>query len=101
MIIGVIMVFLVFKVLIKSIFERKDFVRSFKIWLFFWIGLVFVVIGMMFYIKVFYGKSLKIGVFFYGIFVGFVVFLIFFFIFRVKFLLFDLFIGVELIFRCV
>ncbi|BAD86250.1 sodium/phosphate symporter [Thermococcus kodakarensis KOD1] len=98
-IIGAIMAFLVFKALTKSIFERKDPVRSSKIWSPFWIGLAFVVIGTMFYIKVLHGKSLKTGVLFYGIPAGLVVFLILFLTLRVKFPSSDPFIGVESIFR--
>lgn len=97
--IGAIIAFLVFKALTKSIFERKDPVRSSKIWSPFWIGLAFVVIGTMFYIKVLHGKSLKTGVLFYGIPAGLVVFLILFLTLRVKFPSSDPFIGVESIFK--
>ncbi|AMQ18611.1 inorganic phosphate transporter [Thermococcus peptonophilus] len=98
-IIGAIMAFFVFKALTKSIFERNDPVKSSKIWSPFWVGLAFVVIGTMFYIKVLHGKDLGRGVIFYGIPAGLVVFLILFFALRAKFPSSDPFIGVESIFR--
>lgn len=98
-IMGAIIAFFVFKTLTKSIFERKDPVRSAKVWSPFWVALAFVVIGAMFYIKVLHGKSLKTGVLYYGIPLGITAFLVLFLTLRVKFPSSDPFIGVESIFR--
>jgi PiT family inorganic phosphate transporter len=98
-IIGAIMAFLVFKALTKSIFERRDPVKSAKIWSPFWIGLAFVVIGTMFYLKVLHGKDLGKGILLYGLPTGILVFLILFFALKVKFPSSDPLIGVESIFR--
>ncbi len=98
-IIGAIMAYLVFKALTRSIFRSSNPVRSARLWSPFWIGLAFVVIGTMFYIKVLHGKDLKTGVLMYGIPVGFVVFLVTYSLIRLRFPSSDPFIGVESIFR--
>lgn len=98
-IVGAIMAYFVFKALTKSIFERRDPVRSARLWSPFWIGLAFVVIGTMFYIKVLHGKSLRTGVMTYGILTGLVVFFVTYFLLRLRFPSSDPFIGVESIFR--
>ena len=94
-----IMAYFLFKVFTKSIFETKDPVKSARIWSPFWIGMAFVTIGTMFYLKVLHGNDIKTGFLFYGIPVGFIVFLITYTIIRVKFPMDDPYIGVEAIFR--
>ncbi len=98
-IVGAIMAYFIFKALTKSIFERKDPVRSARIWSPFWIGLAFVVIGTMFYIKVLHGKDLKTGVFMYGIPLGITVFAVTYLLIKLRFPSSDPFIGVEAIFK--
>ncbi|ASJ01803.1 phosphate permease [Thermococcus profundus] len=98
-IIGAIIAYLVFKTFTKSIFERRDPVRSARIWSPFWIGLAFVVIGTMFYMKVLHGKDLRVGIVHYGIPVGIVIFAITYFLVRLRFPSSDPFIGVEAIFK--
>ncbi len=98
-IVGAIMAYFIFKALTKSIFERKDPVRSARIWSPFWIGLAFVVIGTMFYIKVLHGKDLRTGVFMYGIPLGIIVFAVTYLLIKLRFPSSDPFIGVEAIFK--
>nr|WP_148883075.1 inorganic phosphate transporter [Thermococcus aciditolerans]QEK15121.1 inorganic phosphate transporter [Thermococcus aciditolerans] len=98
-IIGAIMAYFIFKAFTKSIFERKDPVRSARIWSPFWIGLAFVVIGTMFYIKVLHGKDLKTGVLMYGVPLGIIVFAVTYLLIKLRFPSSDPFIGVEAIFR--
>ncbi len=98
-IIGAIMAYLVFKALTKSIFEKEDPVRSARLWSPFWIGLAFVVIGTMFYIKVLHGKELKMGILMYGIPLGIIVFAITYVLIKLRFPSSDPFIGVEAIFK--
>jgi len=98
-IVGAIMAYLVFKALTRSIFTSRNPVRSARLWSPFWIGLAFVVIGTMFYIKVLHGSDLKTGVVFYGIPAGFVVFLVTYGLIRLRFPISDPFIGVESIFK--
>ena len=98
-IVGAIMAYVIFKIFTKSIFEAKDPVRSARIWSPFWIGLAFVVIGTMFYLKVLHGKDLKTGVLVYGIPLGMIVFVITYILVKLRFPSNDPFIGVEAIFR--
>ncbi len=98
-IIGAIMAYFIFKALTKSIFERKNPVRSARLWSPFWIGLAFVVIGTMFYIKVLHGKNLGTGVVLYGIPAGIAVFFITYALIKLRFPISDPLIGVESIFR--
>nr|WP_206205668.1 inorganic phosphate transporter [Thermococcus sp. CX2] len=98
-IIGALMAYLIFKALTKSVFQSKDPARSARIWSPVWIGLAFVVIGTMFYIKVLHGKDLKTGVLFYGIPLGIAVFILSYFLIKVRFLSSDPYIGVESIFK--
>ena len=98
-IVGAIMAYIVFKALTRSIFMSRNPVKSARVWSPFWIGLAFVVIGTMFYIKVLHGKDLKAGVLFYGIPAGFFVFLITYALIRLRFPINDPYIGVESIFR--
>jgi len=98
-IVGAIMAYLVFRALSKSIFKSRDPVWSARVWSPFWIGLAFVVIGTMFYIKVLHGKDLRIGFVFYGIPVGIVVFVVAYLLIRLKFPINDPYIGVESIFK--
>ncbi|MEO2151842.1 MAG: inorganic phosphate transporter, partial [Thermococcus sp.] len=77
----------------------KKPVKNARVWSPFWIGLAFVVIGTMFYIKVLHGEDLKTGFLFYGIPAGFFVFLITYALIRLKFPINDPYIGVESIFR--
>ncbi len=98
-VVGAVMAYLVFKGLTKSIFEKENPVKSARLWSPFWIGLAFVVIGTMFYIKVLHGKDLKVGVAYYGVPVGVLVFLITYALIRLRFPISDPLIGVETIFR--
>ena len=98
-IIGAIMAYLVFKALTKSIFERRDPVRSARLWSPFWIGLAFVVIGTMFYIKVLHGDNIKTGILMYGVPLGILVFAITYVLIKLRFPSSDPFIGVEAIFK--
>ena len=98
-IIGAIMAYFIFKALTKSIFERKNPVRSARIWSPFWIGLAFVVIGTMFYIKVLHGKNLGTGVVLYGIPAGIAVFFMTYALIKLRFPISDPLVGVESIFR--
>ena len=96
---GAIVAYFVFKALRGSILTRSDPVRSACIWSPFWIGLAFVVIGTMFYIKVMHGDSLLYGVIFYGIPVGIVIFILSYILIRLHFEPADPYLGVESIFR--
>ncbi|EEB73515.1 inorganic phosphate transporter [Thermococcus sp. AM4] len=98
-IVGAVMAYLVFKALTRSIFQAEDPVRNSRIWSPFWIGLAFVVIGTMFYLKVLHGKDLATGVVKYGLPAGFAVFLILYAVLRVRFPSSDPFIGVESVFK--
>ncbi|WP_099209330.1 inorganic phosphate transporter [Thermococcus henrietii] len=96
---GAIVAFFVFKAVRRSILVRKDPVKSARYWAPFWIGLAFVVIGTMFYIKVLHGKNLVHGVLFYGIPTGIVVFILSYLLIKLHFKPSDPYIGVESIFR--
>ncbi|CAB50306.1 inorganic phosphate transporter [Pyrococcus abyssi] len=98
-IVGAIFAFFIFKAIRRTVLESEDPIRSAKRWSPVWIGLAFVVIGTMFYIKVLHGKSLYMGVLKLGIPVGLVVFLITSMILRVKFPKVDPYLGAEFIFR--
>ncbi|NJE46627.1 inorganic phosphate transporter [Thermococcus sp. GR7] len=98
-VIGALMAYFIFKALTKSIFESGNPVRSARIWSPFWIGMAFVVIGAMFYIKVLHGSDLKTGVIFYGIPLGIIVFILSYFLIKVRFPSSDPYIGVESIFK--
>ncbi|ASJ06132.1 inorganic phosphate transporter [Thermococcus pacificus] len=98
-IIGAFMAFLVFKAMTRSIFETKDPVRNARIWSPFWIGLAFVVIGTMFYIKVLHGGDLKTGVMMYGLPAGVVTFIVTYLLIRLRFRSADPLINVESIFK--
>jgi len=96
---GAVMAYIIFKVFTKSIFEAKDPIKSARIWSPFWIGLAFVVIGTMFYLKVLHGNDIKTGVIMYGVPLGIVVFVITYLLIKLRFLSSDPFIGVEAIFK--
>ena len=96
---GAVMAYIIFKVFTKSIFEAKDPIKSARIWSPFWIGLAFVVIGTMFYLKVLHGNDIKTGVIMYGVPLGIVVFVITYLLIKLRFPSNDPFIGVEAIFR--
>lgn len=96
---GAIMAFFVFKALSRTTFQSKNPVKSAKIFAPFWIGLAFVVIGSMFYIKVLHGKSLLIGISRYGLAAGFGAFLVSFMLLRSGFKIKDPYLGVEAIFK--
>ncbi|WP_461864906.1 inorganic phosphate transporter [Thermococcus sp.] len=97
---GAIVAFLVFKAITKSIFQRRSPMKSARFWAPVWIGLAFVVVGTMFYLKVLHGKSLIHGAAIYGSSAGFVAFLISFFLIKKKiFHVSDPYLGVEAIFR--
>lgn len=95
---GAIMAFAVFKAISRTILQSSTPVKSAKNYSPIWIGLAFVVIGAMFYIKVMHGKSLLIA-FRYGVLAGFVAFLISFVVLRRNFKSADPYIGVEMIFK--
>ncbi|AJC71509.1 phosphate permease [Thermococcus guaymasensis DSM 11113] len=96
---GAVMAYIIFKIFTKSIFEAKDPIKSARIWSPFWIGLAFVVIGTMFYLKVLHGNDIKTGVIMYGVPLGIVVFVITYLLIKLRFLSSDPFIGVEAIFK--
>ena len=97
---GAIVAFLVFKAITKSIFQRKNPMKSARFWAPVWIGMAFIVIGTMFYLKVLHGKSLSHGVAVYGSVAGFVAFLISFFLIKRKiFAVSNPYLGVEAIFK--
>ncbi|ASJ16664.1 phosphate permease [Thermococcus chitonophagus] len=98
-IVGAIFAFLVFKALSKTVLQSKNPIKSAKRWSPFWIGLAFVVIGTMFYIKVLHGKSLVIGFLKFGIPTGVVTFVITSLILRVRFPNVDPYLGAEAIFK--
>jgi len=95
---GAIMAFVVFKAISKTILQSSTPVKSAKNYSPIWIGLAFVVIGAMFYIKVMHGKSLLIALR-CGVLAGFIAFLISFIILRRNFRTADPYIGVEAIFK--
>ncbi len=95
---GAIMAFVVFKAISKTILQSSTPVKSAKNYSPIWIGLAFVVIGAMFYIKVMHGKSLLIALR-CGVLAGFIAFLISFVILRRNFRTADPYIGVEAIFK--
>ncbi|MCD6524944.1 MAG: inorganic phosphate transporter [Thermococcus sp.] len=96
---GAVMAYIIFKIFTKSIFEAKDPIKSARIWSPFWIGLAFVVIGTMFYLKVLHGNDIKTGVIMYGVPLGIVVFVITYLLIKLRFPSNDPFIGVEAIFK--
>jgi len=98
-ILGAIVAYFVFKAVKKSILARSDPLRSARHWAPFWIGLAFVVIGTMFYIKVLHGSNLLTGVILYGVPTGVVIFALSYVIIRLHFRPNDPYIGVESIFR--
>lgn len=98
-IVGAAMAYLVFKALTKSIFQAEDPVKNAGLRSPFWIGLAFVVMGTMFYLKVLHGKDLGTGIVRYGVPTGIAVFLILYAVLRARFPSSDSFIGVESVFR--
>jgi PiT family inorganic phosphate transporter len=98
-ILGAIVAYFVFKAVKRSILARADPLRSARHWAPFWIGLAFVVIGTMFYIKVLHGSNLLKGVVLYGVPTGIVIFVLSYALIRVHFRPSDPYIGVESIFR--
>ncbi|WP_297535653.1 inorganic phosphate transporter [Thermococcus sp.] len=96
---GAIVAFFVFKAVRLSILTRSDPVKSARRWAPFWIGLAFVVIGTMFYIKVLHGKNLFYGVLVCGVPTGIAIFGISYLLIRLHFKPSDPYIGVESIFR--
>ncbi|RLF88281.1 phosphate permease [Thermococci archaeon] len=98
-IVGAIFAFIVFKALSKTVLQSKDPIKSAKRWSPFWIGLAFVVIGTMFYLKVLHGESLFIGFIKFGIPAGIVTFITVSLILRARFPNVDPYLGAEIIFR--
>ncbi|AEH24724.1 inorganic phosphate transporter [Pyrococcus yayanosii] len=96
---GAIMAFIVFKAVTKTVLQSKDPIKSAKQWSPFWIGLAFVVIGTMFYIKVLHGKSLPAGILKYGIPAGILAFLVSFALLQIRFPKVNPYLGAEAIFR--
>ncbi|AIF70420.1 phosphate permease [Palaeococcus pacificus DY20341] len=78
---GAIMAFVVFKAISKSILQSKDPVKSAKRYAPVWIGLAFVVIGTMFYIKTLHGKELATALG-YGAMAGVLAFIVSFILLR-------------------
>ncbi len=98
-ILGAIVAYFVFKAVKRSILARADPLGSARRWAPFWIGLAFVVIGTMFYIKVLHGSNLLKGVVLYGVPTGIVIFVLSYLLIRIHFRPSDPYIGVESIFR--
>ncbi len=96
---GAIMAFMVFKAISKTILQSENPVKSAKNYSPVWIGLAFVVIWSMFYIKVLHGKSLLIAVIKFGIPAGFAAFLVSFMLLRRNFKTADPYLGAESIFK--
>lgn len=96
---GAIVAFFIFKAVRRSILIRPDPVGNARRWAPFWIGLAFVVIGTMFYIKVIHGKKLVEGIVFYGIPLGLLIFVLSYLLIKLHFRPSDPYIGVESIFR--
>ena len=96
---GAIMAFFVFKAISKSILQSSDPFKSAKRHVPLWIGLTFMVISAMFYIKVLHGNSLLIAVGKYGLAVGFGAFLVSFILLKKRFRVSDPYIDVEAIFK--
>jgi len=96
---GAIVAFIVIKLVSKTILQQEDPIESAKKWVPFWIGITFVIIGSMFYIKVMHGDSLLIAVTNYGIPVGIGAFLIGFVLLRRNFKIDDPYLGAESIFK--
>jgi PiT family inorganic phosphate transporter len=96
---GAIVAFFVFKAVKRSILASKDPVRSARRWAPFWIGMTFVIIGTMFYLKVIHGGNLLYGVLIYGIPSGVAAFIPSYLLIRLRFSPDDPYIGVESIFK--
>jgi len=95
---GAIVAYVVFRTIRKSILMSKDPIKSAKRYAPVWIGLAFVVIGTMFYIKTLHGKDI-ITALKYGVLAGFLAFLISFFLLRNHVLTKDPYLAVEGIFK--
>ncbi|AFK22689.1 inorganic phosphate transporter [Pyrococcus sp. ST04] len=98
-IVGAIFAFFIFKAITRTVLQSQDPIKSAKRWSPFWIGLAFVVIGTMFYLKVLHGKSLFVGIVKFGIPVGIITFIIVTLILKVRFPKVDPYLGAEAIFR--
>lgn len=98
-IVGAIFAYLVFRALSKTVLQSKDPVKSAKRWSPFWIGLAFVVIGTMFYIKVLHGNSLLEGFLKYGMPAGILTFIVVSLILEKRFPATDPYLGAERVFR--
>ncbi|NJF25081.1 inorganic phosphate transporter [Thermococcus sp. Bubb.Bath] len=96
---GAIVAFFVFKAVRRSILASKDPVRSARRWAPFWVGMTFVIIGTMFYLKVIHGGNLLYGVLIYGVPSGIAVFIPSYLLIRLRFRPDDPYIGVESIFK--
>ncbi|MBO8173996.1 MAG: inorganic phosphate transporter [Thermococcus sp.] len=96
---GAIMAFVIFKAISKTILQSGDPVKSAKNYSPVWIGLAFVVIGSMFYIKVLHGKSLLTAIVKFGVPSGFAAFLISLVVLRRNFRIADPYLGAEAIFK--
>ncbi|WP_297489600.1 inorganic phosphate transporter [Thermococcus sp.] len=96
---GAVMAFLIFKAIKSTILMRDDPLKSARHWAPVWIGLAFVVIGTMFYMKVVHGKNLLLGILYYGIPTGVAVLVLSYVLIRAHFVSNDPYIGVESIFK--
>ena len=80
---GAIMAYIVFKAVRRTILAKEDPVKAAKVWAPVWLGLAFVVIGTMFYIKVLHGHVLYVAVIKAGVPTGVIVGLISYALLRV------------------
>ncbi|WP_436317671.1 inorganic phosphate transporter [Thermococcus aggregans] len=96
---GAVVAFVVIKLISRTILQQKDPIESAKKWVPFWIGITFVIIGSMFYIKVMHEDSMLIAVTKYGIPIGTGAFLISFVLLRRNFKTDDPYLGAESIFK--
>ncbi len=64
---GAVMAYIVFRAVRRTILAREDPVRAARVWAPVWIGLAFVVIGTMFYLKVLHGHVLYRAVIIAGV----------------------------------
>ncbi|MBC7094940.1 inorganic phosphate transporter [Thermococcus sp.] len=96
---GAVVAFVIIKLVSKTILQQKNPIESAKKWAPVWIGLAFVVIGSMFYIKVMHGNSLLIALSRYGVTAGIGAFLISYALLKRNFQATDPYWGAEAIFR--
>ncbi|NJE26867.1 inorganic phosphate transporter [Thermococcus sp. MV5] len=96
---GAIVAFTVIKLVSKTILQKDNPIESARRWAPVWIGLAFVVMGSMFYVKVMHGKSLFIAITRYGATAGLITFIISLVLLKRNFRTKDPYLGVEAIFK--